>query len=194
MHYKRKIIHLRLHAIHRRLQQPQRSKDELAATYFGKLWQGYLQPGRTVHYQAQQSTVSRWLQQSTVSRWLQQSTVSRWLDMLSIPCQSGLPCARRLYPQSRCQASRVAHWKILLNTTLLCSSALHSCSLSLSRRRFSLPAVLTTRSMHALSETSIHSPLLVLACMQLSCEMFNFAIICDRLWEKGTFVAKREIP
>ena len=54
----------------------------------------------------------------------------------------------------------------LANTTLLCLSALHLCFLF--RRRFSLTAVLVTRSMHSLSESSIQSPSFVLACMQLS--------------------------
>ena len=47
-------------------------------------------------------------------------------------------------------------------------------TLSLSHQRFSLTAVLATRSMHALSECPIQNSSFALVCMQLSSEMFKF--------------------
>ena len=70
--------------------------------------------------------------------------------------------------------SRVAHWQILLIVPLLCLSAHHSRSLC--RQRFSLPEVLATRSMHALSESPIQNPSFALVCMQLSNETINYGM------------------
>ena len=77
---------------------------------------------------------------------------------------------------SSVQTSRVAHWQILLNVPLLCLSGLHSRSLS--RQRFSLPAVLAIRSMHSLSESPIQNSSFALACMLLSSEMYNNYGMC----------------
>ena len=143
--------------------QPSLPIASIASSYiiWHVIWQGYLEPGRTVLSQTQQSTISsvRAISIHALSlsrRYLtQQSTVSRPLDRSSICCQSRLPCAQifRYYAVSSVQASRVAYWQILLNVPLLCSSTLHSHSLSCRRFLVFHAAVLATCWMHALSES-----------------------------------------